>query len=548
MAYRGGGGAAPEQEAERSDGLVEELVQQFADPLAFYRELIQNSIDARSTAIAVTLAWEPGADGAGLLLVSVRDDGTGMSREVLENQLMVLFRSGKEGREGNIGRFGVGFVSVLAVKPSVVAVQTTEGRGEQWTLHVHPDYSYDLFRASGGGSSGTTVTLHVPMPRAELDAFVAGSQRALTSWCAHVELPIRFVAYVLGDAAPLAEARIDRPFGLDDVLVAVEASADEGRTRVVAGLPRDGKPLLAFYNRGLLLHRASPESLGAVAIKILDARLEHTLSRDDVRRDAHHDRAMRFARTVVDEMLTAKVRALFDDVAHGRAGVPLDRLVIASTSAGLRIALRELPLPLLHPLGTAKTLRARDMDPERTFVAGAPSALTEAAAASGAIVLDLRAAESAAAYQSWLASLTQRALQPIEAELTLASPEDASPSDGALLDALARVLRHAARAPSSIALVRLQGAMASALSVAGAEALPAVLTREQARRDPLRLVLRPPLWLNVRSSIVAAARRAATRDPRAAGALLARAVLLEHTELDFAGDDAWLAASAKELT
>jgi len=43
--YREGHGRGPSAEAYE-DGLVEALIQQFPDPLTFYRELIQNSIDA----------------------------------------------------------------------------------------------------------------------------------------------------------------------------------------------------------------------------------------------------------------------------------------------------------------------------------------------------------------------------------------------------------------------------------------------------------------------------------------------------------------------
>ena len=42
--------------------------------------------------------------------------------------------------------------------------------------------------------NGTTVTLHVPMKREALDEFVRGSERALTTWCRHTEIPLRVVA------------------------------------------------------------------------------------------------------------------------------------------------------------------------------------------------------------------------------------------------------------------------------------------------------------------------------------------------------------------
>lgn len=533
----------------RPDGLVEELVQQFADPLAFYRELVQNSIDAGARAIAVTLAWEPGPEEAGALTVAVRDDGSGMGRDVLENQLMVLFRSGKEGRENAIGRFGVGFVSVLALQPTLVAVQSSEGRGEQWTLHVHPDYSYDLFRAAGEGARGTTVTLHLRLGRAELERFVQGSQRALLDWCAHVEVPVRFVAYEVGAAAPLAETRIDRPFGLEDVLVAAEASSDDGQTRVVAGLPRDGCSSIAFYKRGLLLHRSSADALGAVSLKILDARLEHTISRDDVRRDAHLERALRFARSVVEGPLTTRARERLDAVAEGRSSEPrLDRWLAAVEAARLPVDLRAVRLPLLYPLEGERALSGRVLERRAVHVARAPSALGEAATASGMPVLDLSVAEHQADYLALLGRALGRVPPLLDAELTLATPIEEEPADHALLEVASRILGEAARVPMAPRLVQLGGARSSALTVAGVEALPAVLTREQATRDPFRLLRRPPLWINVRSSLVVAVRRAAAQDPSFAGALLARAILLDQRALDTAADDAWLAASLREVS
>jgi len=57
-AYRDGHGTGPALDGQ-GDGLVDELIRQFADPLAFYRELVQNSIDAGATSIGVSLGWDP---------------------------------------------------------------------------------------------------------------------------------------------------------------------------------------------------------------------------------------------------------------------------------------------------------------------------------------------------------------------------------------------------------------------------------------------------------------------------------------------------------
>ena len=52
--------------------------------------------------------------------VAVRDRGEGMTRDIIENQLLVLFRSTKEKDDTKIGKFGIGFASVLAPDPEVV--------------------------------------------------------------------------------------------------------------------------------------------------------------------------------------------------------------------------------------------------------------------------------------------------------------------------------------------------------------------------------------------------------------------------------------------
>lgn len=547
--YRGAETSAPASPGQK-EGLVDELIKQFADPLAFYRELVQNGIDAGATSLAVTLSFEPDAsdEARGTLLVSVRDDGCGMGREILEEQLTVLFRSGKEGQEGKIGKFGVGFVSVLAVKPKLVAVKSSQGKGEQWTLHLHPDQTYELFRAEGGGASGTTVTLHVPMEAGALGSFVEGSERALLTWCRHIEVPLRLVASVSGQGAPLREVRVDRPFGLEAV-VHVEVTADSGRTRVVAGLPEDGQPYLAFFNRGLLLHETRSDVLGAVAVKIQDARLEHTLSRDNVRRDEHYERVMRLARRVVDEDLPAHAAEVLSQLAEKKREEPrVDTLLLALTRAELELSADEVRVALLHPHAGRRSTSLRALLRADGLGASRASELTEALARAGRPVADLGVAIAWETYRRALSALAGAELELAEAAVTLATPIEPRGSDLAMLEVLARVLGKAHRAPAAPRLVRLRGGVTgSTIFVAGEGEPPAILSHEDARRDPFRRLRRPPLWIDAGAPIVAAARRAAEREPELAGALLARAVLLAHGSLDEGRDEGWIAAALEEL-
>src|SRR4051794_16186228 len=119
-------------EAPRDAGIVGDVIAQFADPNAFYRELVQNSIDAGTPSIDIRLDYD---DAEHRMHIVVRDRGAGMTREIIENQLLVLFRSTKEHDHTKIGKFGIGFASVLAPSPDVVIVQSARD-GRRLTLHL----------------------------------------------------------------------------------------------------------------------------------------------------------------------------------------------------------------------------------------------------------------------------------------------------------------------------------------------------------------------------------------------------------------------------
>ena len=54
---------------------LDNLVKQFANPMDFLRELVQNSIDAGSPRIEVELRFKGGDDGRGVAEIEVRDFG-----------------------------------------------------------------------------------------------------------------------------------------------------------------------------------------------------------------------------------------------------------------------------------------------------------------------------------------------------------------------------------------------------------------------------------------------------------------------------------------
>ncbi|UJR86864.1 ATP-binding protein [Sandaracinus amylolyticus] len=532
--YRGGP-AAPAESAPSDRGLVDDLIRQFADRFAFFRELVQNSIDAGATSIHVQLAWEPGAgDEVGTMRVSVRDDGTGMTREILENDLTVLFKSTKESRDDAIGKFGIGFVSVLAVDPEVVIVDTSTGDGTRWSLHLHGDQTYDLFRADSDAGRGTTVTLVVPLPDAEEAGFVERSEAALKRWCRHTRVPIRFVALGAEGGEPRRDVRIDEPMTIDAV-VGVHARSRDGLTTVVAGLPRPGDRYGAFFNQGLLLHETRDHELGEVIFKVSDARLEHTLSRDDVRRDEHYTRAVELVASTIrgpllDELAEQLANAS-EAFARGSrdAGGRIVEILDAFVRSELPAPRRALVLPAITREREQRVARLHDLASAFASHEGRTE-LAEALAAAGHVVVDLSFApdhDALGRVIALLARIADAAPARDRALWSLIVPIEPSPTDVALLEQVSERLGDVVRRPSELVLAHVHGAAESHLAVAAsARATPWLARASDHQADPFRMLMRPPLVLRADNPIVHAARARAVDAPVLASALLARAILV----------------------
>ena len=332
-------------DAPRDAGIVGDVIAQFADPHAFYRELVQNSIDAGSPSIANAIDYDADAQ---LARIAVRDRGEGMTREIIEDQLCVLFRSTKERDHSKIGKFGIGFASVLAPDPEVVVVDTVRD-GKRLTLHLHRDLSYELFDTGAATLAGTTVTLEIAMAADAFEAFAAKSSTALVRWCRHATVPIE-LAVTRGDAEPL-RARIDRPLAIDGAIVTVRGEREGGELVAIAAITADGAPYCGFFNPGLTLHESYDELVGRVAIKIQDSRLGHTLSRDNVRRDAAFDEAIAFARELATTALPAAIArdlraaAEADDRARHRA------IAGATVQCRVQLAPRDWTFRLVDAVG-----------------------------------------------------------------------------------------------------------------------------------------------------------------------------------------------------
>ena len=102
------------------------LVNQFARPMDFLRELVQNSIDAGSPRVEVWVKYIAGkAREDGVLEIHIADFGEGMDERIIDEQLTRMFSSTKEDDLTKIGKFGIGFTSSSANGRCAKAVYMT---------------------------------------------------------------------------------------------------------------------------------------------------------------------------------------------------------------------------------------------------------------------------------------------------------------------------------------------------------------------------------------------------------------------------------------
>ena len=286
---------------------VENLVTQFSSALDFYRELVQNSIDAGSAAIEIWLDFIPDESGGagGVIEIHVDDAGEGMNEEVIDEQLTTLFSSSKENDMTKIGKFGIGFVSVFALQPRGVLVQT--GRdGQYWEVFFDQDRSF--FKSPlDTPIEGTQITLFIEGDRARYTDLVRRSLETIDHWCRHSEAEINFEDRASLDADYV---HVNKPFSVEG-----ECPTTVEREGTLVVLAYSNTPVWGFYNKGLALAVVRgktdlvSDKLAHVAFRIKSRYLEHTLSRETVMRDENYDKAMAIIAEAAAGPLRAKLVA-----------------------------------------------------------------------------------------------------------------------------------------------------------------------------------------------------------------------------------------------
>ena len=297
---------------------LEDLINQFSDPMSFFRELIQNALDAGSDEVDIDFEFQASSANAdsGAMIVNVTDYGEGMDRAIIDSKLTRLFSSAKDGDMTKIGKFGIGFVSVFAIQPDAVCVDTARA-GEAWRVLFDRERKFKRLRLDEA-IEGTKIRIIKNSTRDDYNKFVTRARQVVRYWCGHANGEVRFCGELVSER-----------FGLE---ATVTIAYEDEFSHVHIGHRPGGETLHAFFNGGLTLvqadanHGSVVQEFIGLSFKVSSRYLEHTLTRDDVIKDGHFNKVVSRLRELtrgqlrdrVFETLDAAIRA--QNWADERAG------------------------------------------------------------------------------------------------------------------------------------------------------------------------------------------------------------------------------------
>jgi len=303
--------AAPSPSDERAmdplEAIINEVVNQFADPLAFFRELVQNAIDSGTQEIVISFSYENGT-----AVMRVDDFGEGMSLDIIQNKLTRLFASGKEDDFTKIGRFGIGFASVFAIKPDFVVVDTARS-GEQWRALFSADRTWEVMELDEP-REGTCVTVVKKMYESEFRDLEKRALDVIKYWCRFARVPIL-----------IEGVDIREPFAVE---APVCVTTHEEETTIVAGFVDQREAKIGYYNRGLTLLETVDSRWRHMTFRIDSRYLEHTLTRDRIRETEHWDRVVEMLDHVHDELLPKQFLTEIQEASHDAPSARWEELMM----------------------------------------------------------------------------------------------------------------------------------------------------------------------------------------------------------------------------
>ena len=213
------------------------------DPWIFVRELLQNARDAGACRVEINIDERDGHTR-----VRCRDDGEGMGYEHARRYLFSLYASSKEDRSNQVGRFGVGFWSILRFEPARILIRSCPrqaSEGPAWQVALDGQLEHAERSPAPELGPGTEVILERPGfdPDDERRIFEAAHQNA------------RFLCLRDEPDTPLPISINGRTVNAAFALSAPSSSFRRGHVRGVVGL--GNAPRVELFSRGLRIRSAA---------------------------------------------------------------------------------------------------------------------------------------------------------------------------------------------------------------------------------------------------------------------------------------------------
>ncbi len=213
--------------------------------MVFLRELAQNSRDAGARKVGVSALVE-GDD----VVIAFGDDGSGMTFDHARRFLFTLYASSKEDEERAVGRFGVGFWSVLLFDPDHIVIESMIDEGESWAMALDGALREPRRVECGLRTPGTRITVRKRVAQGgEGQRILLEVERSLSKYCRHLRQNDRSASVL---PVSLNGKRIDKPFAVGGPCwLAFADSVVEG----AVGLGE--RPRVELYARGILVWRGT---------------------------------------------------------------------------------------------------------------------------------------------------------------------------------------------------------------------------------------------------------------------------------------------------
>ncbi|MCP3961561.1 MAG: hypothetical protein GY719_27280 [bacterium] len=287
-----------------------------SDAWVFLRELLQNARDAGARSVWLSVERRGAFDR-----LTCRDDGGGMSYHHARRYLFALYASSKDEIDTQVGKFGIGFWSVLRFEPSAITIRSRTAPQAPWQVELDGALEHLEVSEPDHLAVGTEIVLERPAQAArDLSAEVADATRHFGRFLTlrdDPRKPLRITVDGLAVNAALSLPSPSASFGGRGFRGAVGLGAQPLVELFAHGLfVRSASSLQDLQGAGEIPDRAATEDalaeLPSLAPRVLldSAELDLLLARSDARYDKHLRRILRHTERQLGRLIQRQLQAI----------------------------------------------------------------------------------------------------------------------------------------------------------------------------------------------------------------------------------------------